>query len=353
LNRHIAILEAKLLFLIRSSLSSHGNHIRDNNNDDDDEHDLIADFPYEVRRKINNIEEEIAYALRRKRNFESLRQMGATRYLTPGRYTSINNNLIRYLEYGPTDSNKILILLHGLGGSAERWSHVIPTLLSTPRTKDYRIIIPDIIGFGYSDKPATEYTMDFFINDFFIPSLDNLGISKANIIGCSFGGHLATEFAIRFDDKVKKLILVSPAGIMRQSNTTLESYARAASNPKYRLVYEAFREMVYDSHVVTQKMVRDFMNKMSLPNAVHAFMSTLYNIQYAPGLQNRLSNITAPTLIVWGDNDKMIPLAHNAQQFNGIPNRIMNKLLVVMEECGHLVSVEKPTKLGKIIAMCF
>jgi len=354
LNRHIAILEAKLLFLSRSSLYSDGNHIHDDNNDDD-VHYSFLDIPYEVRRKMCSIEEEIAYATRRKRNFEILRQMSATQYLTPERYTSIKNNIIiRYLEYGPTDSNNILILLHGLGGSAERWSHLIPTLLSTTKTKeeDYRIIIPDIIGFGYSDKPAVEYTVDFFINDFFIPFLDNLGISKATIIGSSFGGHLATEFAIRFNYRVEKLILVSPAGMMRQSNPTIENYARAALEPRYRHVYDAFKEMVYDTSVVTEAMVRDFINIMNLHKAGHAFTSTLYNLKYAPDLRNRLSNITAPSLIVWGDNDKMIPLAHNAQQFNGIPNTIMNKLLVVINKCGHLVPVEKPVTFSKIVLKC-
>jgi 2-hydroxy-6-oxonona-2,4-dienedioate hydrolase len=97
-------------------------------------------------------------------------------------------------------------------------------------------VVPDIIGFGYSDKPVVEYTMDFFINDFFIPFLDNLGISKTNIISSSFGGHLATEFAIRFNDRVEKLILVSPAGMMMRPNPTLENYTRAALEPRYRRV---------------------------------------------------------------------------------------------------------------------
>jgi 2-hydroxy-6-oxonona-2,4-dienedioate hydrolase len=350
LNRHIERLEAKILFLISSSASlSSSSH--DNNINDNDDYDPFADLPYEVRRKIFLIEEEISYAMRRRRNLESLRQMGATRYSTAERYTSINKNVIRYLEYGRRNSNKILILLHGLGGSAERWSRVIPTLLSTK--KDYRIIIPDIIGFGYSDKPHdADYTMDFFIDEFFKPFLDNLGISRASIIGSSFGGHIATEFAIRFDDRVEKLILVSPAGMMRESNPTIENYARAACEPKYRCVYNAFREMVHNRSVVDQEMVTDFMNKMKLPNAGHAFISTLFNIKYAPDLRNRLSNITAPTLIVWGDNDRMIPLAENAHRFSGIPNTIMDRLLVVIKKCGHLVPIEKPARFSNIVSKC-
>ncbi len=291
--------------------------------------------------------------MRQKLNFERLRQMGSTRIWTAEMYTYVNNyNIIRYLSYGPQNSDNTLILLHGLGASAERWGPIIPTLLSAVTTRGYRIIIPDIIGFGYSDKPAVEYTMDFLINDFLRPFLEKLHISKASIVGSSFGGHLATEFAIRFSDKVGRLILVSPAGMMRNSNPTLQKYVEAASEPKYQRVYEAFREMVYDPSVVTQGMVMDFINIMKLPNALHAFMSTLYNLKYAPDLRSRLSNITAPTLIVWGKNDRMIPLQGYAHQFNGIPNTIINRLLMMIKNCGHLVTVERPDMLGKIITMC-
>jgi 2-hydroxy-6-oxonona-2,4-dienedioate hydrolase len=333
-----------LSFLIRSSSSSH-----DNNNDNNDPRiDLL---PYEYRRKIAAVEEEIGYAMRLRRNLESLGQMSVTKYSTPQRFTNINDNIIRYLDYGPPDSNKILILLHGLGGSAERWSRVIPTILSTK--KDCRVIIPDIIGFGYSDKPHdVDYTMDFFIDGFFRPFLDNLGISKASIIGSSFGGHIVTEFAIRFNHRVEKLVLVSPAGMMRKSNPTLDKYVEAALEPDYQRVYEAFREMVYNPRVVNEEMVRDFMNRMRLPNAKHAFISTLVNMRYAPDLRGRLSNITAPTLLVWGENDTMIPLAENANKYNGIPNMMMEKLLVVIKKCRHLPAVEKPATFNKILLKC-
>jgi 2-hydroxy-6-oxonona-2,4-dienedioate hydrolase len=264
---------------------------------------------------------------------------------TPQKFTNVNGYTIRYLDYelpgGKTNGNKTLILLHGIGASAERWSRVIPTL-----SRYYRVIIPDIIGFGYSDKPAVEYTIDFFIDGFFKVFLDNLGVSKTSIIGSSFGGHVATEFAIRFNRMVEKLVLVSPAGMMKTSTPTLDRYIMAALYPVYEHVYEAFSEMAYDSHyAVNEEIVMDFVNRMRLTNAKYAFMSTVLGIRYAPKLQGRLSNITAPTLLVWGDNDRMIPMQYAKEYTDEIPE---NKL-VVIKNCGHTPYVEKPFLFNKIV----
>jgi 2-hydroxy-6-oxonona-2,4-dienedioate hydrolase len=256
---------------------------------------------------------------------------------TPQKFTNVNGYTIRYLDYGPPDA-KILILLHGIGASAERWSRVIPTL-----SKYFHLIIPDIIGFGYSDKPAVEYTMDFFV-DFFRTFLDNLNMSKPSIIGSSFGGHVATEFAIRFNRMVEKLVLVSPAGMMKTSTPTLDRYIMAALYPDYQRVYDVFREMVYESDAVNEEIVMDFVNRMRLTNAKYAFMSTVLGIRYAPKLNGRLSNIIAPTLLIWGEQDRMIPLQY-AKEYDEIPKRE----IVVIRNCGHTPYVEKPAMFNKSV----
>ena len=257
---------------------------------------------------------------------------------TPQKFTNVSGYTVRYLDYGAADA-KTLILLHGIGASAERWSRVIPGL-----SKYFHLIIPDIIGFGYSDKPAVEYTMDFFV-DFLKVFLDDLRISKASIIGSSFGGHVATEFAIRFNRMIEKLVLVSPAGMMKTSTPTLDRYIMAALYPVYEHVYEAFREMAYDSeYAVNEEIVMDFVNRMRLTNAKYAFMSTVLGIRYASKLNGRLSNIVAPTLLVWGEQDKMIPLQY-ARQYEEIPE----SQLVVIKNCGHIPHIEKPTRFSDIL----
>jgi pimeloyl-ACP methyl ester carboxylesterase len=256
---------------------------------------------------------------------------------TPQKLTYVNDYAIRYFDNGPADGRP-LVLLHGIGASAERWSRVIPTL-----SKYFRVITPDIVGFGYSDKPTVEYTMDFFL-EFFNGFLDNLDISKVSVIGSSFGGHLATEFAIKSNRKIEKLVLASPAGMMRTSTPTLDGYIMAALYPTFENAFKAFREMAHDPDAVTEGIVMDFVNRMKLPNAKYAFMSTLLGMRHAPKLQGRLGKIISPVLLVWGDSDRMIPVQYS-KEYSEIPD----SELVVIKNCGHTPYVEKPMTFNKLV----
>ena len=213
----------------------------------------------------------------------------------------VDKYLIRYYDIFNCSSDRpTILLLHGLGGSAERWTKIIPSLSSK-----YRLIIPDIIGFGYSEKPHVEYTVDFFI-DFLKKFLNILNISDVIIMGSSFGGLLALEFAIKYNNIVKKLILISPAGMMRYVSATLKHYISAALYPTYENVLRAYKEMVYNSTSNTEESILDFINRMNLQNSKYAFMSTLMGFNDHPNLKDRLK-IEIPTLIIWGRYDKLIP----------------------------------------------
>jgi 2-hydroxy-6-oxonona-2,4-dienedioate hydrolase len=262
----------------------------------------------------------------------------------PMKITYVNGYGIRYFDYNKVinqlnDNHKDLILLHGIGASAERWLSVLPGL-----TQHFRVIVPDIIGFGYSDKPTVEYTMDFFIK-FFKDFLENLNIDTLNIVGSSFGGHLATEFAIRYANRIEKLILSAPAGMMRSSTHHLDQYIMAALYPTYENALRAFTDMAYDPNIVTEDTIKDFVNRMRLPNAKYAFMSTLLGIRDSLELPGRLSKILAPTLLIWGDNDRMIPLQYS----EGYINEIANSTLVVMRNCGHTPYVENSIEFNREI----
>lgn len=253
--------------------------------------------------------------------------------------TTVSGHSIRYLDFGrPNNSAKDLVLMHGIGASAERWLRVAPTL-----SKYFRVLVPDIVGFGRSDKPTVEYTMDFFL-DFMAGFFENLHLERPSIVASSFGGHIAAEYALRSGRGIDKLALVSSAGIMRTSTPVLDGYIMAALYPTYENALAAFRSMAYDPATVDEETVTDFVNRMRLQNAKYAFMSTLLGIRYAPSLRGRLSSIMAPTLVLWGDADNMIPVQY-AKEFREIPN----SEIVVIKECGHTPYVEKPMTFNRIV----
>lgn len=252
----------------------------------------------------------------------------------------IDNCYIRFIDTygakGNKSDDKSILLLHGLGGSLERWSKIIPFF-----SNNYRLIIPDIVGFGYSDKPHVEYSIEFFIK-FIENFIQALNIDNLYVIGSSFGGLLALEFAIRFPNKVNKLVLLSPAGMMNRVTPTLNLYISAALYPTFYNVATAYYEMVYDPRSVTEASIRDFINRMSLNNAKYAFMSTLISLKNNPDLKDRLK-INIPTLLIWGKDDQLMPLKY-AKDF-----KIPNSKLVIFNNCGHYPHVEKVEEFNKTV----
>jgi len=151
------------------------------------------------------------------------------------KFLRIDENDIRYLESG--SSKKTLVLIHGLGASAERWEKVIPLF-----SKHFRVIIPDLIGFGYSDKPLADYTLDFF-SSFLEKFFAAANIQNSIVIGSSLGGQIAAEYTAEHPQNVEKLILVSPSGVMKKSTPALDAYIMAALYPNEQNAKNAFELM--------------------------------------------------------------------------------------------------------------
>ena len=257
----------------------------------------------------------------------------------PVKNIQIHGNKIRYLEYSNFNSTEeeTLVLLHGIGASAERWSKVIPFF-----HEHFRTIVPDIIGFGHSDKPTVEYNIPYFVN-FLKDFLNRVGVKSASIAGSSFGGLVAAEFAINDINMINKLILVSPAGTMKTSTKTLEEYILASLYPTHDNVWRAFNNMAFDPRTVTEETILEFIDRMKLPNAKYAFMSTMLAIRNTTDLASRLSKVKSPTIIIWGQNDEMIPVKYS-EDYRNIPNSNVK----VIPRCGHTPFTEKPELFSKI-----
>ena len=246
------------------------------------------------------------------------------------KFINIDGSEIRYLESG--SSKKTLLLIHGLGASCERWEKVLPIF-----EKDFQVIVPDLIGFGQSDKPTVDYTIDFFSN-FLEKFLKSLGIEKTTIIGSSLGGQIAAEFTSANPNSVEKLILVSPSGIMKQSTFALDAYIMAALYPNEQSAKNAFETMDGSGKEIPSATITGFVSRMKLHNAKFAFMSTLLGLKNSESIITKLKNISSPTLIVWGSEDPVIPIKFA----NDFVIHIGNSELYEMSDCGHTPYVQKP-----------
>ena len=253
------------------------------------------------------------------------------------KFINIEDNKIRYLEAG--DSKDTIVLIHGLGASAERWEFVIPLF-----NKQYRVIVPDLIGFGYSDKPLVDYTTEFFSN-FLANFLGKIGLEKPNIIGSSLGGQITAEYASEYKDSIEKLILVSPSGAMKHSTPALDAYVMAALYPDKEGAENAYKMMAAPGQQVPPRIIEDFVARMKLPNAKMAFMSTLLGLKNAQNIINKLKTITIPSLIIWGENDPVIPIKY-ADSF---VSSIQDCRFYRMDGCGHTPYVDEPDNFTNIV----
>lgn len=254
------------------------------------------------------------------------------------RYITVGGNRIRYLE--GEDNGPNLILVHGLGSQAERWSDVLPYL-----SRNYHVIAPDLIGFGFSDKPQVDYTPKFFVK-FVFDFLEELKIKETILIGSSLGGQIVAESAAASEnDTIQKIVLVSPTGTMRTTNPTLDAYVMAALYPRYDSIRTAYQMMSGKNNNIENVTIERFRTAMSQPNAKMSFLSSVISFKHWPAITQRLQLISAPTLLIWGRNDSMIPIDFANDYVSGLKNCQFE----VMEGCGHRPHVEEPKKFSEII----
>jgi pimeloyl-ACP methyl ester carboxylesterase len=253
------------------------------------------------------------------------------------KFVEIDGNKIRYFESG--SSKHTLVLIHGLGASSERWKYVIP-LLDT----NFHVVVPDLVGFGHSDKPLADYTLDYFSN-FLERFLTSLGIQNPSIMGSSLGGQIAAEYTSNHCESVEKLILVSPSGTMKQPTPALDAYIMAALYPNAQSAKNAFETMEGSGKRIPMDIINGFVTRMKLPNAKFAFMSTLLGLKNSNLITEKLTNILSPTLIIWGTKDPVIPITFA----DAFVSSIKNCKFYEMNECGHTPYVQEPEKFASYV----
>ncbi len=243
---------------------------------------------------------------------------------------------IRFLEAG--DATKpTVILLHGLGAQAESWQFNIPALAA-----NYHVIAPDQVGFGKSDKPFLKYRVGTYA-DFLDKLMAELKIEKASLVGNSMGGWVAALTAIKYPNRVEKIVLADAAGLapkivdfdqIYQLNNSTRDEVRA--NLKLIFATPAFQN--------NEALVDQFMTQRVLVNDGYTINALIESIKRREDfLDARLGEIKKPTLIIWGKQDGLIPVS-DAEKFN---KGIANSELVIFDGAGHVPQFEKAAGFNK------
>jgi 2-hydroxy-6-oxonona-2,4-dienedioate hydrolase len=169
-----------------------------------------------------------------------------------------------------------------------------------------------------------------------------MDINRCSMIGSSLGGQIVAEYAMTYQEKIENVILVSPAGAMKHPTPALEAYVSAALYPNQDTASHAFQMMSGANEKVPANVIDDFIERMSLPNAKMAFMSSLLGLKNADMINHRLGNISASALVIWGENDPVIPIKYA----NDFVTSLKDCQYIEMQNCGHTPYVEDPKRFA-------
>lgn len=261
------------------------------------------------------------------------------------RHETIGGHRIRYVRAG---AGPAVVLVHGFGSSLYTWKDVIPALAVA-----HDVVALDLPGFGQSDQPA-----DLSFEDFpraVLGLMDRLGIERAALVGNSMGGATVAVVAAEHPHRVSALVLVDAAGFnlgpSERPRMVSVAMSRAgallARLPGKRLVVEAsLRQVFHDAAHVTPERVSEYLAAARRPGTFPAIRSlgTSTGDRQAVVAQ-ALPRVQAPTLVVWGDDDRWIPIAHADRFVAAIPGARK----VVIPACGHVPQEEKPGEVSRLL----
>jgi pimeloyl-ACP methyl ester carboxylesterase len=244
---------------------------------------------------------------------------------------------IHYFDMG---SGPVVVLLHGLGSRKEDWLPVLE-----PMAQKFRLLVPDQIGFGRSDKPLLDYSIQTYV-DFLNEFLRQLKVEKASLVGESLGGWIAGLYVAEIGGgahliPVEKLVLVDAAGLKQDKPIP-------DLNPSSLAAMRGLMEAVfYDTSWLNEDALRKIFTDKLAAHDGYTVRSLLGNPALGTErLDDRLASIKVPTLVAWGKQDKLLPIGAGERYAAGIAGA----KLVSFEKCGHVPPIEKTEEFVTAVA---
>ena len=241
----------------------------------------------------------------------------------------IEENGFSYIETHP--GKEPLVLLHGLLGTLSNFSGIVAEFGDT-----YNIVFPMLPIFDLPLKKSGLGGLLKYIESF----IEYKNFSNINVLGNSLGGHLAQLYALKHPELVKSLILTGSSGLFEN--------AMGSTFPKrgnYEYIKKKAEDTFYDPSIATKKLVDELFEAVNDRNkALRIIITAKSAIRH--NLEDKLDQISCPTLLVWGKEDAVTPL-FVGEKFNKL---IKSSKLVVVEKCGHAPMMEKPDEFNTILS---
>lgn len=258
------------------------------------------------------------------------------------RFCEIGGMKICYVDEGRGD--RTVLLIHGNSAGIHHWELVLGSL-----SQRYRCVALDLPGWGDSDKPRIDYTIPFYAKTL-VQFLDKIGVDQADVVASSMGGQTAMEVALRFPQRIRRLVLADPGGLWNRSGKIVaillspflnENIFQKVGRPwqEYFIRHHAFCDSSSPACSELVKKQTALLHSKEYPAFAYTLTNSLKHL-LRHGLKSEIGKIQHPTLIIWGRQDRLIPWTFGWQASWKIPNAQVK----VFDLCGHLPMLEIPDR---------
>jgi len=257
-------------------------------------------------------------------------------------YRTIDGTRLRMIDTG---NGTPVVFIHGFGASMYGWRYQLPVVVAA----GYRVVVIDNRGFGFSDKPAHGYSNAAYAH-LVVSLLDSLGIASAVLVGHSMGGAIAAEVALAHPDRVRGMVLIDAAGygvrwpgVLKVAHWPFVG-AIATSFRSRWVTGRILRSTFADPSRVTEADVDQYYAPVPDPAYGRALRGVLREFRF-DSLGGRLDRVQAPTLILWGDMDRWIPLRDGSR----FARELQRSELALLSHSGHDAPEESPDQVNRYL----
>ncbi len=260
------------------------------------------------------------------------------------KFIKLSNSRIHYKEKG---AGETIVLVHGLLASTHIWDRIADSL-----AQHYRVIRLDLPGHGLSDITSfgVKVNISYYSQTLF-DFLEAIEVDKCHLAGCSMGGWISWEFASHHPDIVDKLLLIDAAGLMEEKDKPM-MVSILNSSPVQKIlpsglpqfaVKRIMKKAVHNPDFLTDEMIQRRYDLVNREGNFEAIQNLVGENTIRSNNISCLSEITQPTLILWGAKDKVVDVSHAYQFSKAIPDN----QLIIYEDTGHIPHLEKPQRVIK------